>query len=85
MSKVIELKIKPEYFAAVVRGEKKFELRYNDRDYQVGDILILREYEHFKFTGCEIEVRITHILENCGFGLQDGYAILSIELVGGQT
>lgn len=83
MHKVIELKIAPEYFNAVIIQEKKAELRFNDRDYQVGDILVLKEFKDDKYTGRTYKVRITHILQNCGFGLQDGYAMLSIELVGG--
>ena len=42
MAKIIELKILPEYFEAVKSGKKTFELRKNDRDFCVGDILILR-------------------------------------------
>lgn len=35
--KIHELKIKDEYAAWVYGGYKRFELRKNDRDYQVGD------------------------------------------------
>ena len=31
MSKIIELKIKPEYFVAVIKGNKTAELRLNNR------------------------------------------------------
>lgn len=36
-----ELKILPEYFEAVTSGRKQFEIRKNDRDFKVGDQLIL--------------------------------------------
>ncbi|MEG0259568.1 MAG: DUF3850 domain-containing protein [Lysinibacillus sp.] len=32
-----DLKILPEYLEAVVSGKKTFEIRKNDRDFQVGD------------------------------------------------
>lgn len=42
--KMHELKILPEYFEKVLDGSKTFELRKDDRGFNVGDILILREY-----------------------------------------
>ena len=33
------LKIKDEYFKEILRGNKTFELRKNDRDFQVGDLI----------------------------------------------
>ena len=75
-----ELKIKPEYFQAVWEGKKKAELRKDDRDYNVGDVLILYEWNGEEYTGSAIAVRVTHILRDCAeYGLADGYCILSIE------
>lgn len=39
-----DLKCWPDPFAAIVRGEKTHEIRKNDRDYHVGDTLLLREW-----------------------------------------
>lgn len=39
-----ELKIWPAFFASVQAGDKPFEIRKHDRDYQVGDQLQLREF-----------------------------------------
>lgn len=35
--KVHKLKILPEYYNAQIEGKKNFEIRKNDRNYQVGD------------------------------------------------
>lgn len=40
-----ELKTWPEFYRAVQDNKKTFELRFNDRDYKVGDELLLREFE----------------------------------------
>jgi hypothetical protein len=38
------LKVEPPYFAALADGSKPFEVRRNDRAYQRGDLLVLREW-----------------------------------------
>jgi|TARA_Y100000310_G_scaffold298310_1_gene332146 hypothetical protein len=43
--KTHELKTEPKYFGRLVSGDKTFEIRKNDRDFQVGDELILKEYD----------------------------------------
>lgn len=48
MAKTHELKTLPIYFDAVKRGDKTFEIRNNDRDFQAGDTLILCEYDPAK-------------------------------------
>ena len=74
-----ELKILPKYYKDVVSGKKNFELRKFDRDYKVGDILLLREYENNKYTGREVRVGIGYILKDCPeYGLMDGYCILGL-------
>ena len=39
------LKILPNFFEDIVSGKKTFECRYNDRGYQIGDCLYLKEYD----------------------------------------
>ena len=60
---VIEKKIWPEYFDAVVSGKKKYELRLNDFDAKVGDTLVLKEWnpETKKYTGHSVEKKITYV------------------------
>lgn len=43
--KVHELKTWPTYFRAVADGDKRFEIRKNDRDFRVGDFVELLEYD----------------------------------------
>jgi uncharacterized protein YqfB (UPF0267 family) len=84
--KIHELKIWPEFFDAVLSGAKTFDLRKNDRDFQVGDVLKLREWApagHF-YTGKEVIALISYILEHrpdagCAatYGLKPGYVILA--------
>ena len=45
MAHVHELKIWPQYYARVADGSKTFEIRNNDRGYQTGDKVILREWD----------------------------------------
>ena len=40
-----ELKIYPQYYCRVADGSKTFEVRKNDRGFQPGDFVILREFD----------------------------------------
>ncbi|HCM3564946.1 TPA: DUF3850 domain-containing protein [Salmonella enterica subsp. enterica serovar Agbeni] len=71
------LKIAPEYFAAVVAGVKHAEMRFNDRNYQTGDVLNLCEWDDGTFTGDFVSVDVTHV---CELPSVPGYALLSFEL-----
>lgn len=75
-----ELKILPEYFEAVSSGLKDFEIRKNDRDYKVGDILVLKEWNKGMFTGKEVTRKVKYIY--CGkgtYGIFELYCILGLE------
>lgn len=56
------LKTWVQYFAALWSGEKTFEVRYNDRGYQRGDVLVLREWSR---DGCTCAAVPPHE-SNCG-------------------
>lgn len=73
-----ELKIAPRYFEAVENGKKKFEYRKDDRDYQVGDLITLKEFNRNKYTGREIKnLPINYILRDCPeYGLPEGFCII---------
>ena len=71
------LKLAKMFFDAVDTGKKSFELRKNDRNYQIGDILELHEMSDGEETGRVTEKQVIYILE--GFkGLEEGYCILGL-------
>jgi hypothetical protein len=74
-----ELKSWPEFFNPVFTGIKNFELRKNDRNFVVGDVIVLREWQPAKgfedggvYTGRECRRRISYILEGLGVGAMQG-------------
>jgi hypothetical protein len=77
--KIHELKTHPPYFAAVKSGEKNFEIRVNDRDFKVGDTLLLCEYEPDakRYTGNTIERKVTYIAQGV-FGLPENVCVMSL-------
>lgn len=78
-TKVHILKTLPEYFQQVVAGIKTFEVRENDHNFQVGDILRLKEYiPETGLTGRRHEVKITYILPGGDFGISKDYVVMSI-------
>ena len=77
LKNVHDLKILPEYFQAVKSGEKTFEVRYNDRNFQKGDMLHLREWDGNGYTGESIFVEVTYILNDHSY-CKEGYVIMAI-------
>ena len=77
--KIHDLKIDPDYFDDVITGKKTFEVRRNDRDFKVGELLNLQEYDREKreYTGHNIIKGIGYILDNQEY-LREEYIILGI-------
>lgn len=78
--KVHELKCWPEYFAAIERGTKTFEVRSTkDRTFEVGDVLRLKEYHPSPshYTGREMDVDVTYIMGGQPF-LPPGTCVMAI-------
>ncbi len=76
--KVIDLKIEPKYFEAQEKGNKNFEIRKNDRGYQVGDLLFLHEYEDSQYTGRLLVRKVTYITS---YKQKEGYVVLGTKPV----
>ena len=77
------LKLHDKYFDAVLYGIKTFEIRKADRDYKVGDALILHRVDdegHTSPNEPSIYRAISYILRHEDFpaGIQEGYVILGI-------
>jgi hypothetical protein len=76
-----ELKTHPEYFQKSIERIKKFEIRYNDRNFKFGDEIILKEYDYQLniYTGREIYGVITYILADF-IGLEKDYIAFSFSI-----
>lgn len=69
--KVHDLKITTVFFEAVKSGCKPFEVRINDRGFEVGDCVYLREWVNDGFTGRYLRREISFVL--IGWGVEVGY------------
>lgn len=83
------LKTDPDVYDAVATLKKKYEIRFNDRNFNNGDQLILMKTvfsgEEMKngaeliYTGNAMRVRVTHILYGPIYGLKEGWVIMSVD------
>jgi hypothetical protein len=76
-----DLKTWPLYFQALIDGTKTFEIRRNDREYAVGDILVLREWDPSTaiYTGRSTRMIITYMTEALDVGgLSPGCVCMSV-------
>lgn len=92
-----DLKVWPEFFAPLERGDKLFELRRDDRDFKVGDWLKLREWappdianaKPGGFTGARCLRRISYVLRAADvpnfLAPGDGVPRLDAPLAGGHV
>lgn len=78
--RTIEKKILPGFFADVVNGDKTFEVRKDEDNIQVGDKLLLREWNGSSYTGKVFECEVAYVLRNVDkYGLMNGYCIIGIK------
>ena len=71
-----DLKIWPQYYEAVLSGEKNFEVRENDRGFREGDDLALWEFGADLYTGRALTATITYV--HSGLGMAPGYVVLGL-------
>ena len=78
------LKILPEFFEAVVNLEKTFEVRKNDRNFELDDGILLVEWDNDlkMHTGRKLWARIAYILDNPEY-CKKGYVVFGFELGAG--
>lgn len=86
------LKTVSPHFQNIVNGIKTFEVRKDDRDFQVNDVLILNEYSpsecyagsgqvpELRYTGKKCFVVVKHILRDTEYNLP-GFVTMSISLI----
>ncbi len=73
-----ELKTEPKFFERVLQGHKKFELRFNDRGYRLGDLLILREFDTVDGYTSRTLVASVKYLTDYKRALRPGYVAMSL-------
>lgn len=80
--KIHNKKLIQPYFDSVWNGNKTFEIRKNDCDYQIGDFLILCEFDKKtnKHTGDWILTKIIYKIDNF-VGIEHGYCVLGIKVL----
>lgn len=83
--KTHELKILPAFFEQVANGNKPFEIRENDRDFKLNDVLLLREIEPARsphepalYTGRMKAVKVTYITD---FQQKPDFVVMGIALI----
>ena len=74
------LKTWPEPFEALWEGLKTYEYRRDDRDFQVGDELVLQEWdpETEEYSGRSLKAKVQYMSRGPDWGIPDGYCCMSI-------
>ena len=80
-NRVHKIKSDSPSFQAIVDGDKTFEARLNDRDYRLGDYLLLQEWypSTQEYSGRGVVKRVTYILRGGQYGVEDGYVVMSLD------
>jgi hypothetical protein len=83
-----ELRTWPGPFECLLDGTKRHEVRKNDRDFHVGDVLRLREWDpnreghdSEKYTGRELWARVSYLTEPGTWGIPADVCVMSVEIL----
>ena len=76
-----DLKVWSGFYPALADGTKPFEVRKNDRDFRVGDTLLLREWNRIMeaYTGNLCRRRVTYLLNAPDFGIKPGFVVMGLD------
>jgi hypothetical protein len=78
-----KLKLHKDLFNDTCSGIKRFEIRKDDRGFQVGDVLILEVWDEDanKYTGDWVKVFVTYILRDTQYGMSPDHVIMSTKIL----
>lgn len=76
------IKCWPEYFESIENGIKTFELRKDDRNYKIGDTLVIRDFDPdtATYSGKFLIRIVNYKMSDSLMGLQYGYCILGLSI-----
>lgn len=82
-NKTHELKCWDEFIFDVATGKKPFEVRKDDRGFNVGDTLILKGWNNLfaEYTDKVVEAEITYILNGGLWGIEEGYVVMGVKII----
>lgn len=77
------LKTDPLYWDAIAEGRKSFEVRFDDRGFDVGDTLELMRIDRLDISSSydgldRLYSKIIFILRGGQYGIADGYCVLQL-------
>ena len=77
--KTHDLKTVQPFYFDVVEERKTFEIRKNDRDFRIGDILLLHEWDDSRgYSGHYCVRRVTYLVQGV-YGLPADVCVMSLE------
>lgn len=81
------LKTDPDVFQAAMDGIKPWEMRLDDRGYQAGDVLCLKETRStgeqmnagapLEYTGRDLTLKVVYVMRGPVYGLREGWCIMT--------